>query len=864
MKRRMLALMIALCLCLGLLPMTALGAEDVAAPQWVVTEIVPCKYDYCGIFGKEGLATVELNGKRGFIDTQGKEVISLKYDNHVAYSACYFSEGLSPVALNGRWGYIDTTGREVIPCTLEYSVAHAFFDGLAEVEKNGKYGLIDRSGREIAPCKYDYIGDFCEGLARVRLEDGAWGYIDTKGKEVIPCSSKYDDVRDFKLGLAKVYNSVGTRLIWGVIDQTGREVIPCQYDSVNTYDFIDVNDINDSNAIPLITAEQYIDLNKYSIFDRTGKQIRTYDRVEGFSDGLAAVVLDGKWGYIDKNGQEVVSLKYDEAGYFDNGFAQVQMNGKWGYIDQAGKEIIPCVLEYAGVGAFYEGLASVVRLEPESKHGYIDKSGKEVIPCKYDACDDFGNNVAWVGIGEWPDTKYGAIDQTGREIVPCKYDDKGPFSEGFAAVGMKTGEPDEGGYIVYKWGMIDTTGQEIIPCKYDYIATDKGECIEFYEGLVEVGIGGFFELKRGLVDKTGREVVPCQYDVLYIAGNGLVKVVMDGKEGLINTVGQEIVPCVYDSLSFYNDNGLAVVQLDGKWGVISIGKAEAPEPEVTMLTKSMFTVDTSVETYTGKPITKNVYGLDGDTTLVEGVDYTVAYRNNINVGTAKLTITGMGDYTGTLTYSFTIKAKPSSGSSGGGGGSSSSGGSSSGGGGSSGGGSSTTTKPVETEKPTAPAFADVVKDSWYEAGVRFVADKGLFQGVAPNQFAPNINMTRAMLLTVLARLDGRDAGGGGTWYGGAVSWAVSQGISDGTMLDQSVTREQLVTILYRYAKAKVGTADLSAFADGAKVSDWAKDAMTWAVSQGILTGKDGQRLDPQGTATRAEVATILQRFVEKS
>lgn len=282
------------------------------------------------------------------------------------------------------------------------------------------------------------------------------------------------------------------------------------------------------------------------------------------------------------------------------------------------------------------------------------------------------------------------------------------------------------------------------------------------------------------------------------------------------------------------------------------------------LTKSMFTVDTSAETYTGKPITKSVYGLDGDTTLVEGVDYTVAYRNNINVGTAKLTITGMGDYTGTLTYSFTIKAKPSSGSGGSGGGSSSSGGSSSGGGGSSGGGSSTAIKPTETEKPTAPAFADVVKDSWYEAGVRFVADKGLFQGVAPNQFAPNINMTRAMLLTVLARLDGRDAGGGGTWYGGAVSWAMSQGISDGTMLDQSATREQLVTILYRYAKAKVGTADLSAFADGAKVSDWAKDAMTWAVSQGILTGKDGQRLAPQGTATRAEVATILQRFVEKS
>lgn len=124
-------------------------------------------------------------------------------------------------------------------------------------------------------------------------------------------------------------------------------------------------------------------------------------------------------------------------------------------------------------------------------------------------------------------------------------------------------------------------------------------------------------------------------------------------------------------------------------------------------------------------------------------------------------------------------------------------------------------------------------------------------------------MTRAMLVTVLARLDGQDTTGGKSWYSKGTDWAMAQGVSDGTMLDQSVTREQMVTMLYRYAKATAGTGGLSKFADVRSVSDWAKDAMAWAVANGILTGKDGNRLDPQGTATRAEVATILQRFVEK-
>ena len=164
--------------------------------------------------------------------------------------------------------------------------------------------------------------------------------------------------------------------------------------------------------------------------------------------------------------------------------------------------------------------------------------------------------------------------------------------------------------------------------------------------------------------------------------------------------------------------------------------------------------------------------------------------------------------------------------------------------------------------PSATPYTDVVKGSWYEAGVTFVTEKGLFNGVGEGRFAPNDNMTRAMLMTVLARMNGQDTAGGETWYKVGMAWATTQGVSDGTAPEANITREQLVTMLYRYANSpEVDAAmGMAGFADVNSISDWAQTAMRWAVQNGILTGKDGARLDPQGSATRAEVAVILQRF----
>jgi serine/threonine protein kinase len=168
------------------------------------------EYDETGDFHYGELAWVKLNGKYGYIDTTGKEVIPLKYDY-----AQDFEKELAIVELNGKWGYIDKTGNEVIP--IKYDNVRDFEKELATVELNGKWGFIDKAGQEVIPLKYDAVHTFSEGLARAEL-NGKWGFIDKTGKEVIPF--RYDNASFFSGGLA----SVKLNGKWGYIDKTGKYI----------------------------------------------------------------------------------------------------------------------------------------------------------------------------------------------------------------------------------------------------------------------------------------------------------------------------------------------------------------------------------------------------------------------------------------------------------------------------------------------------------------------------------------------------------------------------------------------------------------------------------------------------------------
>ena len=195
------------------------------------------------------------------------------------------------------------------------------------------------------------------------------------------------------------------------------------------------------------------------------------------------------------------------------------------------------------------------------------------------------------------------------------------------------------------------------------------------------------------------------------------------------------------------------------------------------------------------------------------------------------------------------------------------------------------TRPIFANSDNCPskAFTDLDAKAWYHEGVDYALTNGLMNGVGGGKFEPDGQLTRAQLVTVLYRAAGEPDTGkqvnpftdvaDDAWYTKAVIWAANNGIVNGVAKntfapDDSITREQIAAMLYRYAGAEAAKEDkLSAFPDAAKVSDWAKEALNWAVASGLINGvadaNGTANLEPQATATRAQIATILMRWLEK-
>ena len=161
------------------------------------------------------------------------------------------------------------------------------------------------------------------------------------------------------------------------------------------------------------------------------------------------------------------------------------------------------------------------------------------------------------------------------------------------------------------------------------------------------------------------------------------------------------------------------------------------------------------------------------------------------------------------------------------------------------------------------AYTDVSPYAWYAEAVEYVTVQGLMNGVGEGRFAPSAAVTRAMVWTVLARMDGENTEGGSAWYGKARTWAMENGVSDGTAPEAAITREQLAAMLYRCCGSPAVRGTLRSYTDGGSVSDWAEDAMLWAIEQGLIEGIGGNKLAPAADTTRAQLAQILMRFDKK-
>ena len=385
------------------------------------------------------------------------------------------------------------------------------------------YSAKDMAGLNIRVEVYDKNGLVAVYIIPYNSNGVIWEVFEIKNGKVVPIQNTYKNVKGKKWWIEKKR-----------VNEMGEMVVPFKYDEVWDFD----------EGLAAVKLK-----GKWGFIDKLGKEVvpLKYDEVWGFDEGLAAVMLNGNWGYINKSGKLVLPLKYDDASDFSEGLTSVKLKGKWGVIDKSGKEVVP--LKYNGIFSFHEGLAMV---ELNGKESYINKSGKEVVPLKYEGLGRFYEGLAYVKLnGKW-----GFVDKSGKEVVPLKYDEVGYFSEGLANVELNG-----------KWGFVDKSGKEVVPLKYDGAGS-------FSEGLAIVGLNG----KRGFVDKSGKEVVPLKYDETRGFNEGLAGVNLKGKWGFIDKSGKLVVPLKYDSVDLFYE-GLASVKLNGKYSYINKSGKEVVPPK---------------------------------------------------------------------------------------------------------------------------------------------------------------------------------------------------------------------------------------------------------------------------------------------
>ena len=381
------------------------------------------------------------------------------------------------------------------------------------------YSAKDMEGLNIRVEVYDKNGLTAVYIIPYNPNGVIWEVFEIKNGKVVPLQNTYKNVKEKKWWVEKKKKY-----------KTGEVVILFKYD----------------NALNFSEGLAAVELNgKWGFINKSGKEVipLKYDSIGSFSEGFAAVKLSDKWGYINKSGKEVIPLKYDYVKNFSKGLAEVVLNGITIKINKSDKNVTPSIYgrrsKYGNVLEFNEGLAPVMSL---FKWGYINKSGKEVTPLKYDHALGFSEGLAAVEINN----KWGYVNKSGKEVIPLKYYYAGGFSEGLAIV-----------LLDGKWGYINKSGKEVIPLKYDNTE-------DFRKGLASVELNG----KWGYVNKSGKEVIPVKYDTVSYSEEGLVKVVLNGKWGYINKSGKEVIPLKYGYASDFSE-GLVMVGLNDKRGYVN-------------------------------------------------------------------------------------------------------------------------------------------------------------------------------------------------------------------------------------------------------------------------------------------------------
>ncbi|WP_299458287.1 WG repeat-containing protein [uncultured Microscilla sp.] len=255
--------------------------------------------------------------KKKVSETEKERIRRLKQYSSVGY----FHEGYARAEKNGKYGFVDENGKEVIPPKYEW--VGKFKEGVVRVFNNNKAGYIEKAGKVVIPEKYDDAWEFSEGLAKVMLVKNIndktvarYGFVNKKGQEVV--TAQYEDAQSFHGGLAAVRK--GGK--WGYVNQLGKVIIPFKYNQANSFiDGFAMVSVGDENP---------------HFISRQGDK---YDDFRAYEEGMAAVRKNGKWGFIDEQGKLMIPYRYDEVRSFKKGWAQVRTGKKKYYINKEGKRL---------------------------------------------------------------------------------------------------------------------------------------------------------------------------------------------------------------------------------------------------------------------------------------------------------------------------------------------------------------------------------------------------------------------------------------------------------------------------------------------------------------------------------------------
>lgn len=285
----------------------------------------------------QGLIKVKKEDKYGFIDKDGKMSVSIEYDE-----AYQYEKDIIIVLKNGKYGIINSKGEEIAP--LQYDEIVGFFEGLSAVKKGTKWGFINKEGKEVIYPIFDDVRSFSESLAIFVVNDSGrkkTGYIDQQGKIVI--EPNFSQASGFRNGVAKV-KAIGETHEY-FIDRQGKKISQKDVPQSSNKDVhVSIHDVIGGLKENIVSVGQ--EGNKSA-----------YDRVYRFSNGLARVKRDYKFGYADEKLSKVIELKYDDAKDFKEGLAAVKKDSQWSYIDRNGENMFGFAFEKAG--SFSEGVAIV-------------------------------------------------------------------------------------------------------------------------------------------------------------------------------------------------------------------------------------------------------------------------------------------------------------------------------------------------------------------------------------------------------------------------------------------------------------------------------------------------------------------------